>query len=71
MTYLTLVPAYYDYQTAKAVKEAWAAGKDFRVCNAFSPDDGKACNKQDIKGPITLNIRYRGLTQIAQIKVAA
>lgn len=71
MTYLTLVPAYYDYPSAKAVKAAWAAGKDFRISNAFSPNDGQVCNNADINGPVTLNIRYKGLTQIAQIKVAA
>jgi len=72
MRYLTLVPAYgRDYKTAKAVKEDWAIGKDFLVANIMDEHDGKPFNKQDAAtiAPITLNIRYKGLANIAQVKV--
>ena len=76
MQYMTLVPAYgRDYKTAKAVKEDWALGKDFLVANIMDEHDGKPFNKQDaatiaqFQGPVTLNIRYKGLANIAQVKV--
>jgi len=72
MRYMTLVPAYgRDYKTAKAVKADWASGKDFLVSNIMDAGDGKPFNKQDAAtlAPVTLNIRYNGLSQIAQVKV--
>lgn len=70
--YKTLVPAYgRDYKTAKEVKAAWEAGKDFRVADFFDPQDGKLANLQSAKeaGWKTVNIRYKKLTQVASIKV--
>ena len=65
----TLVPAYgRDYKSAKEVKEAWEAGKDFLICDAFSPDDGRYLNKDDAPKGATFNVRYKGMTQITTIK---
>jgi hypothetical protein len=68
--FLTLVPAYgRDYKNGKEVQADWDAGKDFIINNAFSPDDGRYINKQDAKPGMTLNIRYKRLMNIKQIKV--
>ena len=70
MAVLTCVPCWgRDYKSAKAVREDWTAGRDFRICNAFSADDGKAISKAEADAAgITVNIRYKRLTQIRQIK---
>lgn len=68
--YLTLTPAYgRDYKNAKAVQEDWDAGKDFIICNAFSPDDGRYISKKDATPGMVLNIRYKRLMNIKQIKM--
>jgi len=60
-----LVPAYgRDYKTKKAVKEAWDAGKDFRIADMSSPDDGRYTSKSDWEGK-HVAIRYKGLTEVA------
>ena len=70
MSVLTLVPAYgRDYKSRSAVVADWDAGKDFQISNFFHPDDGRYINKQDAKGPLVLNIRYKKLTQVCQIKL--
>lgn len=70
MAYLTLVPAYgRDYKSAKQVKEAWNEGKDFQISNVFSPDDGRYVSCNDSLSNVTLNIRYKGLRNIAVIKL--
>ena len=70
MLYLTVVPAYgRDYNSAKEVQADWDAGKDFLIQDISSRDDGKYINKNDATKGMTLNIRYRRLTQIKQIKV--
>ncbi len=69
--YVTVVPAYgRDYKSQKEVKAAWAEGKDFRIEDMSHPDNGRCINKDDpgVKG-LTLNIRYKKLTQICVIKV--
>ena len=66
---LTLKPMYADYRTAKAVRAAWDANKDFRICNVFHPDDGRPINKRDAKPGMVLNIRFAGLTKICRITV--
>ena len=69
MKYLTLVPRYgRDYNSAKAVKEAWLAGNDFTVADISSRYDGMAANREDMlnEKPITVNIRYRKLASIYQ-----
>jgi len=67
--FLTLIPSGgRDYKSGKEVQAAWTAGHDFRIADIFHPGDGKLVNKDDApKG--TLNIRYKRLTQIKQIKV--
>ncbi len=65
---MTLLPAYgRDYKSAKAVRADWDAGKDFVICDNFSPDDGRYVNKEQLTGR-TVNIRYKGNTQIAVCK---
>jgi hypothetical protein len=67
--YLTVVPAYgRDYKSQKEVKEAWAAGHDFLIADASSPDNGRYVNKDDAVKGITFNIRYKGNTEVCVIK---
>lgn len=67
--YITVVPAYgRDYKSAKAVREDYAAGKDFRINDAFSPDDGRYVNKDDKPADVTLSVRYARLTKVVHIK---
>lgn len=70
MKYMTLVPAYgRDYTSGKAAKADFEANKDFTIMDISSRWDGKVANKEDLQkeAPITLNIRYKKLTQIAQV----
>jgi hypothetical protein len=65
-TYLSAVPAYgRDYKSARAVREDWAAGKDFRVEDLRS---GGYVNKDDKPADVTLNVRYSRLTRVVVIK---
>jgi hypothetical protein len=69
--YLTLVPAYgRDYKSKKEVITDWNAGKDFKVMDISCPFDGCYCSNQtpELKGK-TLNIRYKRMEMICQIKV--
>lgn len=67
--YMTLVPAYgRDYKSSKEVKQDWANGKDFRIADMSSPDNGRYVNKQNAPTGATLNIRFKGLRNICQIK---
>lgn len=71
--YLTIVPAYgRDYTSQKQVKEAWNANQDFTIQDMSSPHNGRYINKSDAEkfSPgITVNIRYKKLTQVLPIKV--
>lgn len=70
---MTLTPAYgRDYKSAKAVKEDWAAGKDFVVADVMDPYCGKPINREDAvkAGITTVNIRYKKLTQVCVVKVS-
>lgn len=68
----TLTPAYgRDYKTAKEVKAAWDAQKDFIIADFFSPYDGKPMNKQQARPGETFNIRFKGKTQMTQVKGGA
>jgi hypothetical protein len=67
--YLTVVPAYgRDYKSKAAVLADWNAGKDFRIQDISSPDNGRYVNKADKPADVTLNIRYKRLTMVAVIK---
>ncbi len=67
---LTLVPSYNrDYKSKKEVQEAWDADKDFTINDMSSPNDGGQINKQDATKGMTLNIRYKKLTQVHVINV--
>lgn len=67
---LTCVPSYgRDYKTAKEVKEAWAASKDFNIMDMSSAHDGRQINKQDADASgMTVNIRFKGMTKMVVIK---
>lgn len=71
MKFVTLVPAYgRDYKSKKEVLADWENGKDFIINDMSHPYDRKYINKTDAaseKGT-TYNIRYKKLTEIAQIK---
>lgn len=69
---ITLTPAYgRDYKSKKAAIEDFQADKDFIYNEFSSPWDGKYCNKTDLQnaGVHTVNIRYKNLTQICNVKV--
>ncbi len=67
---LTCTPSYgRDYKTAKEVKEAWAAGKDFTINDMSSRDDGRQINKQDAdQGKVTVHIYFNRRTKSVVIK---
>lgn len=63
---LTLTPAYRDYTSAKAVREAWEGGKDFIISSAFHPYSGRPLSIRDKKALIAegyagVAIRYQHL----------
>jgi len=69
MTYLTVVPAYgRDYKSQKEVKAAWAEGKDFRIEDMSSPDNGRYVNKDDKVKGITFNVRFDQNRKVCVIK---
>lgn len=58
---LTVLPAFgRDYKSAKAVKADFDANKDFRICDMFSPDDGRYVNAEQLSPGDTLAVRYDG-----------
>lgn len=67
---MTIIPAYgRDYKSAKAVRADWAAGKDFKICDMFDPDDGRYINNADAErtgGRIM--IRFDKLRKITEVK---
>lgn len=68
MSYLTVVPAYgRDYKSAKAVREDYAAGKDFQICDGWSPYDGAYVNNGDHPAGVTLTVRFAKLAKTVNI----
>ena len=69
MTYLTLIPAYgRDYKSKKEVIADFEANNDFVIADITNPWDGRPINREQLlPGPITLNIRFKKLTSIAQV----
>jgi hypothetical protein len=66
--YTTLTPAYgRDYKSAKEVKAAWDAGKDFVIADISHPDNGRYVNKPQVPGQ-RFNVRYKRLTAITQVQ---
>jgi len=66
---MTLLPSYgRDYDSKKAVLKDWKDGKDFKICDMFSPHDGKQCSIADRKqlGGF-VQIRYKNLTRIVAV----
>jgi hypothetical protein len=70
--YLTVIPAYgRDYKSGKAAREDWLAGKDFRIADMFSGEDGRYINKQDAdQRGITVTLRFNRLAGTVTIKPA-
>ena len=67
-TYLTVVPAYgRDYRTKREVAEAWANGKDFRISDFFSPDDGRYVSIRDCPPNTQIHVRYDKLRKVTVI----
>ena len=67
---MTLIPAYgRDYKSVKAVKADWEAGKDFRIADMSSPDDGRYANKDQFAKGTRVGIRYARLTKQTFITV--
>ena len=66
MRYLTLIPAYgRDYNSKAQVMADWKAGKDFLVQDVTGSG---YVSKNDAPKGVTLNVRYKKLTQICVIK---
>ena len=66
MQFLTAIPAYgRDYKSKKEVISDWEAGKDFQV-QSFGQSG--YVNINDCPKNVTLNIRYKKLTQVCVIK---
>lgn len=71
MSFITCVPAYgKDYKSKKEVQAAWDEGKDFLINQIGYRYDGSYINKNDTNtNGLTLNIRYKNLTQVHVIKI--
>lgn len=67
---ITVVPNYgRDYKSKAAVLEAWAEGKDFKITDMFSGEDGRAVNKEDAdRQGVIIMARYDRLTKVVEIK---
>jgi hypothetical protein len=64
---ISCIPAYgRDYKSGKEVEADWKAGKDFLIQDMFHSG---YININDAKTGMTLNIRYKRLTQVKVIKV--
>jgi len=69
MRYLTVVPAYgRDYTSRAKVMADWNAGKDFRINDVSSPDDGRYINKSDKPADVALTVRYYRMQKVTVIK---
>jgi len=69
---LVLYGAYgRDYKSAKEVKEAFEADKDFVIADFVHPDCGRYINRpQLLEGGIReVRIRYKRLTKVCLVKV--
>lgn len=67
--YYSLTPAYgRDYKTAKEVKEAFSAGKDFVGDYNLG---FRLCNKKDFKPGDTVNLRYKKDRSVVPYKITA
>lgn len=68
VTYVTALPAYgRNYGTAKQVREAWLAGKDFQIADMFSGQDGRYVNKDDLPAGWVLQVRYNNARDIVKL----
>jgi len=67
---VTVTPTYgRDYKSKAAVLEAWAQGKDFKVTDFFSGENGRAVNKEDAdRQGIIIMARYDRMTKVVEIK---
>ena len=66
---MTLVPSYgRDYNSAKAVREDFNAGKDFKIVSV-GPNIGRQCSVRDLKGQ-TVTLRYAKLSKAIVVTVS-
>jgi len=70
---MTLVPAYNrDYRSAKEVREAFNADKDFVIASVDDPDCGRYVNKPQLVGVVgEVWIRYAKNTKKTRVVVEA
>jgi hypothetical protein len=73
MSRLNCVMAYgRDAKSKAEVLELWNAGKDFRIADISSPDDGRYINKEDAEGSVTsVTIRYDRNTKVCVLTLRA
>ncbi len=65
MSYLTVTPAYgRDYRSKKEALADWEAGQDF----INTGPGGTYVSKRDIGPGVIVSIRYKRLTEIAQVR---
>ena len=66
--YLSLVPADgRDYKSKKEVLTDFLAGKDFEM--ATFGQGGRYCSVRDFASGVSVQLRYKKLTQVAMVKV--
>lgn len=65
--FVTLVPAYgRDFKTAKAARESWRGGDDWRIDCMFCPDDGRYVSERDDCPQYRFTLRFDGGRKTAQ-----
>jgi len=61
---MIIIPAYgRDYKNAKAAKEAFLAGHDFRIADISCRWNGSYVSLRDLEEGTRVEIRYKKLTQ--------
>lgn len=67
MAYYELIPAYgRDYKTKAEVVEAFNSGKDFEGDYSLN---FQLVNKEQLPKGAVVNLRYKSLRQIAQVRL--
>jgi hypothetical protein len=66
---MTLTPAYgRDYRTEAAVLKDWHAGKDFRISDVSSRDNGRYCSVRDFPDGYSHKLRYNKLADFVIVE---
>lgn len=67
---MNLVPAYgRDYRSKASVEADFRNGKDFRIADISSPDDGRYCSCRDFQKGTRVTIRYAKLRKVTVITI--